>query len=138
MPHIVVGLYYGKLRGESNAIRIIARHDPQSIIIVAFKPLEETPMHNVVPASPLDISRVLLASRLVFPDKPVILGCARPHGDHRRETDILAIRAGINGMAYPTEEGYEFAETLGLVPKMSNKCCSLMDDVLPIHRELKM
>lgn len=135
MPHIVVGLYYGKITGEPNAIRMIADHDPASVIVVAFKPLEKTPMENVIPASPMDIARVLLASRLVLPTKPVILGCARPHGEHRRETDQLAIRAGINGIAYPTEVGYEFAKGLGLQMKMSDKCCSLMDDVLPVKEE---
>ncbi len=133
MPHIVVGLYYGKLTGEANAIRMIANHDPSSVIVVAFKPLEKTPMENVTPASPMDIARVLLASRLALPNKPVILGCARPHGEHRRETDRLAIQAGINGIAYPTEEAYEFAKELGLQMKMSDKCCSLMDEVLPTY-----
>ncbi|MFW9847867.1 MAG: radical SAM protein [Candidatus Thorarchaeota archaeon] len=135
MPHIVVGLYYGKITGEPNALRMIANHDPASVIVVAFKPLERTPMENVIPSSPMDIARVLLAARLALPDKPVILGCARPHGEHRRETDKLAIKAGINGIAYPTEEGYEYARGLGLQMKMSDKCCSLMDDVLSIKED---
>lgn len=128
MPHIVVGLYYGRLQGEPNAIRIISRHDPSSIIVVAFKPLDATPMQDVVPSSPMDIARVLIAARLLMPTKPVVLGCARPHGEHRRETDRLAICAGVNGIAYPTEEGYEFAKSLGLQMRMSTKCCSLMHD----------
>jgi uncharacterized radical SAM superfamily protein len=137
MPHIVVGLYYGQMQGEANAIRIISKHNPSSVIIVAFKPLDETPMENVIPSSPMDIARVILGTRLAIPDKPVILGCARPHGEHRRETDRLAIRAGVNGIAYPTEEGYEFAKSLGLHMEMSNKCCSLMDDILPISNQVK-
>lgn len=136
MPHIVVGLYYGKIAGEPNAIRMIAKHNPASVIVVAFKPLEKTPMQDVTPATPLDIARVLLASRLILPTKPIILGCARPHGEHRMETDRLAIRAGINGIAYPTEVGYEFAMKLGLQLKMSDKCCSLIDEVLPKNREM--
>jgi len=65
-----------------------------------------------------------------MPNQPVILGCARPHGEHRRETDILCIKAGVNGIAYPTEEGYYYAKELGLEITMSDKCCSLMDEVL--------
>ncbi|MFW9978844.1 MAG: hypothetical protein ACFFEJ_12245, partial [Candidatus Thorarchaeota archaeon] len=99
------------------------------------KPLEHTPMENITPSSPMDIARVLLAARLALPNRPVILGCARPHGEHRRMTDTLAIMAGINGIAYPTEVGYEFAEGLGLQLKMSDKCCSLMDDVLPARED---
>ncbi len=132
MPHIVVGLYYGRLRGEANAIRIIARHNPECVIIVAFKPLDLTPMVNVTPPSPMDIARVILATRLTIIDRPVILGCARPHGEHRRQTDRLAIEAGVNGIAYPTEEAVEYSQQLGLKISTSVKCCSLMNDVLPL------
>ena len=130
MPHIVVGLYHGRLMGEANAIRMIARHNPSSVIVVAFMPLEGTPMEQTTPSSPMDIARVILATRLSIPDKPVILGCARPHGEHRRETDVLAIKAGVNGIAYPTEEGYYYAKERGLSIRMSEECCSLMDRAL--------
>ncbi|MHA1959365.1 MAG: radical SAM protein [Candidatus Thorarchaeota archaeon] len=132
MPHIVVGLHFGKLRGEADAIRMIAKHDPKSIIVVALKPLDGTPMEQVIPSSPTEIARVILATRLAIPDKPLILGCARPHGAHRRETDRLAIDAGVSGIAYPTEEGYEHARERGLSIVMSEECCSLMDSALPL------
>ncbi|UCE09586.1 MAG: radical SAM protein [Candidatus Thorarchaeota archaeon] len=132
MPHIVVGLHFGKLVGEAEAIKMIAKHDPKSIIVVALKPLDGTPMEQVTPSSPTDIARVILATRLAIPDKPLILGCARPHGAHRRETDRLAIDAGVSGIAYPTEEGYEHAKERGLSIVMSEECCSLMDNALPL------
>ncbi len=138
MPHIVVGLYYGRLQGEANAIRIIARHRSECVIVVAFKPLETTPMENIIPPSPMDIARVILATRLAISDRPVILGCARPHGDHRRQTDRLAIEAGVNGIAYPTEEAVEYAQQLGLQVRTSVKCCSLMKDVLPVTHGVEL
>ncbi|MHA1770326.1 MAG: radical SAM protein [Candidatus Thorarchaeota archaeon] len=130
MPHIVVGLHYGQLHGEDNAIRMIAKYRPESVIVVAFKPLDHTPMEQTIPATPEDIIRVILGARLVIREFPVVLGCARPHGEHRRTTDRLAIRAGVNGIAYPTEEAYYFAKELGLEPVMSNECCSLMSKTL--------
>jgi len=130
MPHIVVGLHYGRLHGEANAIRMIAKHRPDSVIVVAFKPLDGTPMVNTTPPSPVDIAKVMLAIRLTIPDVPLILGCARPHGEHRRTTDILALKSGANGIAYPTEEAYEMAEKMGLEIVMSDKCCSLVAETL--------
>ncbi len=127
MPHVIAGLHYGQLKGEADAIRMIARHDPVSVIVVAFMPLDDTPMEKVTPSSPMDIARVILATRLAIPDKPVILGCARPLGDHRRETDRLAIDAGVNGIAYPTEEGYSYAQERGLSMTFSVECCSLIN-----------
>ncbi len=130
MPHIIAGLHYGQLHGEDNAIKMIAKYNPESVIIVAFKPLDHTPMEQTIPASPTDIARVILAARLVISKFPVVLGCARPHGEHRRITDRLAIRAGVNGIAYPTEEAYHFAKQLGLDIVFSDECCSLMTKTL--------
>lgn len=127
MPHIIVGLQYGQMEGEAKAIEMIAGHSPESVIVVALQPLDDTPMESIEPASPMDIARVIIATRLVLPTKPIILGCARPLGKHRRTTDRLAIDAGVNGIAYPTEEGYYYAKERGLKAVMSEKCCSLLD-----------
>ncbi len=133
MPHIVVGLHYGRLLGEAEAIRMIAAHSPAAVVVVAFMPLDRTPMAHTRPAPPVDIARVILAARLAIPDRPLVLGCARPLGEHRRTTDILAIRAGVNAIAYPTEEGYEFAKSVGLEPVMSVECCTLLGRSLLAH-----
>ena len=130
MPHIIAGLHYGELIGEAKAIKMIAKHNPNSVVVVAFMPLDHTPMKDVTPASPMDIARVILATRLAIPKKPLILGCARPLGAHRRETDRLAIDAGVNGIAYPSDEGYEYAEGKGFEISFADQCCSLIERVL--------
>lgn len=130
MPHVIAGLHYGKLIGEARAIKMIAKHKPNSVVIVAFMPLDHTPMQDVTPASPIDIARVIIATRLAIPDKPLILGCARPLGAHRRLMDKLAIDAGVNGIAYPSDEGYEYAEEKGFKLSFANQCCSLIERVL--------
>jgi len=126
VPHIVVGIHYGKLKGERLAVEMVSRHTPAAVVIVALTPLSNTNMEHISPPSPLDIARVILASRLLMPGIPLLLGCARPRGQHKVETDILAIKAGVNGIAYPTEEALGFAEELGLKAKFHEKCCSLV------------
>ncbi len=126
VPHIVVGIHYGELRGEGKALQIISKHNPAAVVIVALNPLNQTPMKHVVPPSPLDISRVILATRFMIPRTPSTLGCARPMGKHRSETETLAIRAGVNGIAYPSEKGYHFAKKLGLDIRFSEECCALV------------
>jgi len=130
MPHIIAGLHYGKLIGEADAIKMVAKHEPNSVVVVAFMPLDGTPMQDVTPSSPMDIARVILATRLAIPEKPLILGCARPLGAHRRLTDKLAIDAGVNGIAYPSDEGYEYAEEQGFNLSFADQCCSLIERVL--------
>ena len=85
-----------------------------------------TPMQGTEPSSPEDIARVTLASRLLMPETPLLLGCARPAGMHKIETDIWAIKAGVDGIAFPSEDACEFAEELGLDIKFHQECCSLL------------
>lgn len=125
VPHIVVGIHFGKLKGEKKALEIVSRHKPAAVVVVAFTPLDNTRMKNVPPSPPLDIARVALALRLLMPDTPILLGCARPRGSHKIETDVLAIKAGVNGIAYPSEEACKFVEKLGLSVRFHDKCCSL-------------
>ena len=126
VPHIIVGLHYGKLKGEKQALSMLARHRSTAAVIVAFMPLEQTPMQETEPSTPEDIARVTLASRLLMPSTPLLLGCARPAGMHKIETDILAIKAGVDGIAFPSEDACELAEELGLEIKFHQQCCSLL------------
>jgi uncharacterized radical SAM superfamily protein len=131
VPHIVVGLNYGVLDGEINALEMLSKYDPDAIVIVALMPLEGTPMENVTPPSPETIAKIITIARFTFQDKPVMLGCARPKGYHKEETDILAIRAGINGIAYITDAGVEEAQSLDLKIIHKELCCSLIiSDIL--------
>lgn len=124
-PHIVVGIHHGKLKGEKLAIEIVSKHDPAAVVIVALMPLPNTPMEHARGPSPFEIARVLLALRLLMPHTPLLIGCARPRGLHKAKTDVLAIRAGVNGIAYPSEEAHEFAKAFGFKIEFHEKCCSL-------------
>lgn len=133
VPHIVVGIHYGKLKGEKSAVQMIAETNPAAVVIVALKPLRNTSMEYVNPPSPSDVARVMLASRLLMPNKPILLGCARPGGIHRVKTDARAIKAGINGIAYPSEEAPKIAAKAGLKTVFHEECCSLIwQDIEPL------
>jgi len=124
VPHIVVGLHFGKLNGELNALKMISRTKPSALVIIAFMPIRGTLMQDVQPPRPIDVARVIMTARMIFPDKPLVLGCMRPKGSHRIETDILAIRAGVDAIAFPAEEAIEFATARGLEASFSSLCCS--------------
>ena len=126
VPHIVVGIHYGCIQGEKEAVMMISRHHPAAVVVVALMPLDNTPMDQVVPPSPLEIARVILAARLLMPTTPLLLGCARPRGMHKIETDILAIKAGVNGIAYPSEEVCSLTREMGLNFDFHQQCCSLI------------
>lgn len=124
VPHVIVGLHYGKLLGESEALNMISRHPPNGVVVIALIPIRGTPMESIPPPKPMDIARVLAEARLRMPGTPIALGCMRPTGAHRTVTDVLAVEAGVNAIAFPTEEGVKRAEVLGLDVSFSPLCCS--------------
>jgi hypothetical protein len=81
-------------------------------------------MSNVKPPEPLDIAKVIAAARLMLPTTPIVLGCMRPKGKHRARTDVLAIKAGVNAIAFPTEDAVRFAERRGYAAVFSSLCCA--------------
>ncbi|MEM2108010.1 MAG: radical SAM protein, partial [Candidatus Bathyarchaeia archaeon] len=115
VPHIIVGLHDGELKGEYEALRLIAAVKPSAIVIIAFMPIHGTAMANTKPPAPIDIARVAAAARLMFPETPLVLGCMRPKAKHRAETDVLALKAGVNAIAFPSEEAIRYADTKGYV-----------------------
>ncbi len=125
VPHILVGLDYGRLRGEIEALHIIAQGTPSAIVIIALSPVRKSPMEKVAPPTPDEIGRIMTSARLGFQDVPVLLGCARPKGQHKIDTDYLAVRSGMNGIALISQEGVDFAKSLGLTPIFEDVCCSL-------------
>ncbi|MFQ5999933.1 MAG: radical SAM protein [Candidatus Bathyarchaeia archaeon] len=130
VPHVLVGLHYGKLKGELQALKIISKYSPSAVIVIAFMPIHGTPMEKVNPPAPEDIARVLATARLMMPQTPIVLGCMRPKGEHKKKTDMLAVKAGVNAIAFPAEEAVQLAESLGLEVTFSSLCCSqIFEDI---------
>jgi len=124
VPHVIVGLHYGKLKGELHALKIILKYQPSALVIIAFMPIHGTEMEDVTPPKPIEIAKVIATARLMFPKTPIALGCMRPKGKHRIQTDILALKAGVNAIAFPTEEAIKFVEKQGYTTTFSSLCCS--------------
>lgn len=125
VPHILVGLDFGRLAGEIEALDMIAQGNPAAVVIIALSPLRKTRMEGVTPPKPEDIGRIMTVARLGMKEVPILLGCARPMGDHKIETDRFAILSGVNGIALISQEGVDQAREVGLKPIFLDVCCSL-------------
>jgi len=130
VPHVLVGLHYGELKGELEALRMIAKYSPSAVIVIALMPIHGTLMEAATPPIPLDIARVLVAARLMLPKTPLVLGCMRPKGKHKAETDVLAVKAGVNAIAFPADQAIQLAESMQLETSFSSLCCSQIFDDL--------
>jgi uncharacterized radical SAM superfamily protein len=124
VPHVIVGLHDGKLKGELDALKMIALCRPSAIVVIAFMPIHGTAMANAKPPTPTDIAKVTATARLMFPETPLVLGCMRPKGKHRAETDVLALKAGVDAIAFPSEEAVKYAEAQGYAFSFSSYCCA--------------
>lgn len=123
VPHVVIGLHNGEIVGEYEALRLISRHKVDTLVLVALRPLEGTPMAGVNPPDPEMLGDLFRYARGLFPQAEIMLGCERPGGRHKEETDMLALEAGLDGIAFPADGIVKRAYELGLKPSFSEMCC---------------
>lgn len=124
VPHIVIGLHYGELLGEMNALDIVSRHNVHALVLVVVMPFYAK-NRTFVTTPTADVGKVFFEARHRLPDKQVLLGCARPAGMHKRVTDAYAVMAGLDGIAFPAEGVAEVANLLGRTHHQEHACCSI-------------
>ena len=123
-PHIVIGLHYGHIRGESSALDIVSRYDVNALVLVVIMPFYAKPGTFVTPDT-VEVGRIFGEARERLDDRQVLLGCARPPGMHKRVTDAYAIMAGLDGIAFPADGAVAVAHTLGRPFTQAHSCCSI-------------
>jgi uncharacterized radical SAM superfamily protein len=123
-PHIVIGLHYGHILGESDALDIVSRYDVNALVLVVIMPFYAKPGTFITPDT-LDVGRIFGEARERLDDKQVLLGCARPPGMHKRVTDAYAIMAGLDGIAFPADGAVSVAHTIGRPFTQAHSCCSI-------------
>ncbi len=123
-PHIVVGLHFGEIRGEYRALEMVSSVSPEVVVFVVITPREGTPMQNISTPEPEEVARLVAIGRILNPEARITLGCAKPPRDKER-IEALAMRAGVNAIAYPAPETVKLAREMGLKPRFSSVCCTL-------------
>jgi len=125
VPHIVLGLHYGRLLGEWRALEIIQNHPVDAVVLVVVMPYYAPAKRPFdVPASGT-IGRFFAQAKTQLANTPLFLGCARPPGRVKTEIDIYALLAGFKGIAYPSDGIAELARSLGRKVNISSTCCSM-------------
>jgi uncharacterized radical SAM superfamily protein len=124
VPHIVIGLHYGRILGEANALDIVSRHRIHSLVLVVIMPFYARPGTFATPATS-EVGRIFLEARQRIADRQVLLGCARPPGMHRRVTDAYAVMAGLDGIAFPADGALAVAHASGRPAAQEHACCSM-------------
>ena len=123
-PHIILGLHFGQFLGEHTALAMLEKYPIHSLILVILTPMVGTPMQDIAPPAIPDIEQFFYDARVRMPQTPVLLGCARPLGDHKLAVDHAAVDFGLNGIAYPAEGIIQHAKSKGLRPCFHEDSCS--------------
>ena len=124
VPHIVIGLHYGRILGEPRALDIVSRHPIHSLVLVVVMPFYAVPGTFETPRTE-DVGRMFIEARSRIADRDVLLGCARPPGMHRRVTDAYAVAAGLDGIAFPADGASAVAHALGRPVVQEHACCAI-------------
>jgi uncharacterized radical SAM superfamily protein len=125
LPHVVMGLHYGELRGEETALRIVAEHRTAGLVLVALMPLLGTAMQAIAPPATGALVSCMERARELLPDRPLLLGCARPAGEAKVALDRAAVDLRFAGIAFPAEGTVALASGAGLTPRFHETCCGV-------------
>ena len=128
VPHICIGLHYGKLNKELMSIKFIkeTKIDPSLIVIIVLIPPKDSKIKFELP-KPEDIAKVIAVIRVAFPKTEISLGCMRPRGKIKTEIEKAAIKAGITRIEIPSKETLTWLKNYN--PKIQFKffsaCCAI-------------
>ena len=137
VPHIVLGLHYGRFLGEDNALEMVARHLPTALVLVVVMPFYAPQKRPFATPDSHEVGRFFLRARQMLPDLPILLGCARPPGRAKQEIDSYAVMAGLNGLAHPADGVVELAARLMRDVRVTPACCSIAvgDEVMAMDSD---
>ena len=124
-PHLVVGLHFGTMRGEWEALRMVADADPQALVVVALQPLRGTAMEGVVPPAATAVLDVLRVARESLSHTLLALGCARPYGPDKVQLELDALDSGVDVVAFPDPAAVDQARAAGRRVEFREVCCSV-------------
>jgi len=127
IPHIVCGLDYGLMKGEKKAVCMISQFDVEQVVIASLMGIPNTAAWGSRPPEPQAVAEIIAEARFKMPETEISLGCARQRGNAQLE--MLAIDAGVNRMALPSDEAVDRGKAYGMEIRYQRTCCSVSQDM---------
>ena len=128
VPHMCIGLYYGKLHKELDSIKFIKESgmNPSLIVLIALIPPKNSSEKFERP-DPVDIAKVIAAIRFNFANTEISLGCMRPRGNIKVEVEKKAIQAGITRIEIPSPQTLNWLKKINpnIKFKFYSACCAI-------------
>ena len=116
-------------RSQPDSNRSLPIREIGVVSFVIFMPLRGTALEGAKPPALARVAEVLAFARARMPDGVHSLGCARPRDRYGERVEAVALMAGVERLAVPTDGAEAAARALGLQVDRQDTCCSV--DLLP-------
>ncbi|MFO8017850.1 MAG: radical SAM protein [Promethearchaeia archaeon] len=128
VPHICIGLYYGELHKELEALKFIKESgiNPSLIVLIALIPPTKS-IDKFDTPDPKDIAKVIALTRFIFPNTEISLGCMRPRKKMKVSLEKYAIKAGITRIEIPSKKTLKWLKTKdpSIQYNFYSACCAI-------------
>ncbi|HOE64089.1 MAG TPA: radical SAM protein [Candidatus Sumerlaeota bacterium] len=124
-PHILLGLNEDG-KDSAELLDILKGRRLKSLVIVFLMPLPHTAMAGASPMPLTEVNRFFDAARSAFPEIPLYLGCAKPAGNYQKKLEMLALKHGFDGIAFPGDEIVKMAQKRRYAIRFDETCCALI------------
>ncbi|MFX1315076.1 MAG: radical SAM protein [Promethearchaeota archaeon] len=126
VPHICIGLYYGKLHKELESIKVLKEINPKLIVIIVLIPPIISKNFFERP-KPSDIAKVIATIRFLFPNSEISLGCMRPRKEIKEDIEKYALQAGITRIEIPSRNTLKWFKKVNpeIKFKFISACCAI-------------
>ncbi len=136
VPHVCIGLHFGHLRGEIDALETIAHYAPQALVFIILIPPAEGPSKSLFAMpDPGDVEKIFCIARAALPRTELFLGCMRPGGKEKVPIEQRAIGAGASSVVIPTLKTQEWLQVQGIPTVRYNACCAIPPSLYDHARE---
>ncbi len=120
-PHVIIGLDFGKIKGEKDAIDYISHlKNFSNLVLIVLIPTPGTPMENVKVEEEDVIGMLYYAAEKIEPGK-IVLGCMRP----RKMLNIekVAVELGFRGIVLPSLRTMRYIRERNIKVETRETCC---------------
>ncbi len=124
-PHITIGLHKGEIKGEYDAVDLIAKDPPEAVVFNVFIPTKGTEYAKFKPPSPVNVMDVISYAKERMGNTPICIGCMRPGGVFREKLDELLLKMDIDRIVMPSKSARREAAKMQLEIKERMECCIL-------------
>ena len=120
IPHIIIGIYKGKIKGEYEALKMLQPYKPNLVVLVILMP----EIMQVSPPPIPEVIEIFREAKRMFPK--IALGCARPRGKYRYKLEEALIKEGlITRLCLWSDKAIKTAEKEGYKIIYHSTCCSV-------------